>query len=136
MAKYNYIYIDVYKRSIYVFIGNHEEFKKWVNSYFKDIPTFDDFIQIVNSSPGTAQATCYFNNIDGISIIEIPTEPVNPTDIGYVVHEALHATFNICQFCNIEYTSDGSNEEITYLHELIVSIIFHFDKYNLIENKL
>lgn len=129
MAKYKQIYIDIFKRHMIVFIGNHEEFKSWANTYYSDNDEYEEFIKIINQSTGKAQASCYFNNGDGECVIEIPSEPINPNDISYAVHEILHATFNILDFVGVEYYQNGSNETFTYLIEYITKEVFTLNNY-------
>lgn len=127
MAKYKRIPIDIYKREVLVFIGSHEEFKKWAEEYFSFIPSYFDFLRMISNSDGTAQASTYFNEEDGTVIIEIPSFPKSPTDIAYVVHEIMHAVFDICNYCKVEYIVDGANEPFTYLGEFIANRVFDKD---------
>lgn len=133
MAKYKIIPLDLFKRSIIVFIGSHKEFKRWIPYYFGDDKEYDSLIELVEENNyNDVQASFWYNGTTGEGIIELPKMPRTPKEIAYTAHEALHATFHTLDYCGIEYIKNGSNETFTYLLELIISNLLEIENYKII----
>ena len=127
MAKYKYIYCDVYKRGVSVFIGDCESLKKWAKKAY-DYPEVQDMIKdILECSDeeyrnNDVTARCYCSNA-GCWIVHIPSFSFtyNPTEITKMSHELLHATMGLLDFIGVEYRYNGNNEPYTYLHEYLLT---------------
>lgn len=133
MAKYKVIPIEMFKRSLIVFIGSHKEFQKWVPYYFGEDEEYDSLVELVEETNNDGvQAAYWYNKYSGEGIIEIPKMPRTPREIACAVHEALHGTFHTLDYCGVEYIKNGSNETFTYLHELIVYNILEIENYKII----
>lgn len=132
MAKFRSIYIDVYKRNVYIFIGEHQEFIEWCKDFFKKDEYYADFINYINKQDKTPnlQGTCWFNSIIGEAIIELPKVPKNHKEIATAVHECLHAVFHILDYCGVERQINDSGESYTYLLEYITSNLLNLKTYN------
>lgn len=117
MAKHKYISCDIYKRGIWVFIGSLDELKLWVKREF----TYEDEKEFVDMILGLKQrnelASFNYDNNNGQGVVHIYEHPTTPKGYAALVHELLHATFYILNFCGVEYAYDGSNEAYTYLLE-------------------
>lgn len=132
MAKYKYIPIDIYKRGIYVFIGNHKEFKRWVTEYFDDDPKYKGLIEYVQDlERDNALASFWYNSKTGDGIIEIPKMPRTPSEIAYCTHECLHAAFHVLDYIGVEYESNGNNESFTYMLEHLVKNLLDINDYHI-----
>lgn len=130
MAMYKTLPINLFRRGILIFIGTHEMFKKWVKDYFKDDTEFEDLVDYIFEQEDTnVDGTCWFNGKSGDCIIELPKFPKTPDSIAAASHEALHATFNILNYCSIEFTPGGSNETFTYLLQYIIKHILIKEDY-------
>ena len=118
MAQVKYIPIDVYKRCIYVFVGNLDEFKAWVQ---KEYNRDEDkaFVTMVTNLKEEDIGMCSFNwdSVGGTGVVLIPKRPKTPKECAALGHELLHATFFIMDLCRVEYIEHGSNEAFTYLFE-------------------
>lgn len=133
MAKYKHIKIELYKREITIFIGSHEEFKEWIKTY--DCPeTWNIVINQILESDDNAEASYWFNDINGNGIIELHYHPKSPEEIGTAAHECLHATMRILSFIGIPCFANEANEAYTYLLEYILEQVLDFNNYELINN--
>ena len=116
MAKIKTIPCDIYRWDVQVFLGSHEEFRKYVKNKLKDKGLLD----IVDSEePGIGDY--YFTG--GKMIIRLEGFPTTPAQIGVASHEALHATMYILDWASVDYEKNGSNEAFTYLQEWILTSI-------------
>lgn len=130
MAKYKQIYLDIYKRSVFIFIGSHNQFVDWVTDEFKNDYRYQGFIKYVHEvEKKTSLASFWYNGSTGEGVIEIPKFPKTPTEIAYCTHECLHATFNILDYVGIEYNKDSSGEAHTYLLEYLVKELLTLNDY-------
>lgn len=133
MAKYKNIRIELYKRDIIVFIGSHDEFKEWIkhSDYTK---TWTKLINQVLESDDNAEASYWYNDINGNGIIELHYHPKSPKEIAIAAHECLHSTMRILSFIGIPCFIDDANEPYTYLLEYILEQVLDFNNYELINN--
>lgn len=133
MAKYKTLSIDLYKRDITIFIGNHDDFKYWVNSF--EVPSsWERLIEsIIASDEDGAIASYWYNINNGNGIIELPYHPEKSKEIAVAAHECLHATFHIADYVGLEYIKGGSNESFTYLHEYILENVLDYNNYETIK---
>lgn len=130
MAKYKFIPISIFKREIGVFVGSREDFRNWAKEEYKQDDSYQELIELIQNSPRrTEAASFWYNGSTGDGIIELPKFPKTPREISACTHECLHATFQVLDFCNIEYEKDGSNESFTYLLEYIVYNILNGESY-------
>ena len=130
MAKYQQIYIDVYKRSIFIFLGSHKEFKLWVQDYFKDDSDYSDFARYVeDKESNNPQGTFWYNTNIGEGVIELKKFPKTAKEIATATHECLHAVFHILDYCGVEYNPNSSGESHTYLLEYIVANLLNINNY-------
>lgn len=125
MSKYKYIYCDVYKRGVSVFIGDCNSLRNWAKKVYNN-PCEQDLIASINEycseeHYNTAAASCYESD-SGEWIIHLPkfSFTYNPTEIANLSHELLHAALGILDFVGVEYRYKGSNEPYTYLHEYLL----------------
>lgn len=134
MAKEKYIPIDIYKRCIYVFIGTLDEFKAWVNGYFDD-ESEKEFCEVVSRyKDDKSMASFHYDGNNGQGVILIPAFPKSPKEYAALVHELLHATFFILNYCNVEYAYDGNNEAYTYLLEHLTRNALEKEGYKEVSN--
>lgn len=130
MAKVKQIYIDIYKRSIFIFVGNHNQFINWITEEFKNDSDYEALIDYVHEvDKGNTQASFWYNGAIGEGIIEIPKFPRTPKEIAYCTHECLHAVFHVLNYCGVEYDKESSGEAHTYLLEYFVRELLKFDDY-------
>lgn len=118
MAKVKYIPIDIYKRCIYVFIGNLDEFKSWVQKEYNndEEKTFVSMVMNLKEDE-IGMASFNWDMIGGTGVVLIPKYPKTPEEHAALGHELLHATFFIMDLCHVEYIEHGNNEAFTYLFE-------------------
>lgn len=124
MARFKYIHCDLYKRGIFIFIGNCEELSKWAKKVYNE-PCEQDLIDSVEQfctserygNQGVA-GSCY-DSSSGQWLIHLPefSFEYDPVAITNLSHEILHATFGMLDYVGVEYRYGGSNEPYTYLHE-------------------
>lgn len=117
MAKVKYIPCDIYKRGVFVFIGNYNELTLWVKAKYSD-KEYEEFITSLEKSD-VGLADFHWNNEAGEGIIRIPKFPKTPMEIAYTGHEVLHATNYILGYCGVYYDNEfaSPNEAYTYLFE-------------------
>lgn len=133
MAKYKNIRIELYKRDITVFIGSHEEFKEWTKKcVFPE--DWNTIITQILESDDNAEASYWYNDVNGNGIIELHYHPKSPEEIGIVAHECLHATMRVLSFIGIPCFENEANEAYTYLLEYILEQVLDFNNYELINN--
>ena len=131
MAKYKNIRIELYKRDITVFIGSHEEFKKWIQT--NDYPeTWRNIISQILESDDNAEASYWNDDINGNGLIELHYHPKSPEEVAVAAHECLHATMRILSFIGIPCFENEANESYTYLLEYILEQVLDFNDYKLI----
>ena len=118
MAKVKYIPIDVYKRCIYVFIGNLDEFKSWVQKEYNRDEEKAFVSMVMNlKEDEIGMASFNWDMIGGTGVVLIPKYPETSQECAALGHELLHATFFIMDLCHVEYIENGNNEAFTYLFE-------------------
>lgn len=128
MAKYKLITVNIFKRGIMIYIGNHNTFVRFVKEYFKDDSSYEDLVNFIrDSNYDNPAASCWFNRNTGEAIIELKRFPKTPSEIAIATHECLHAVIHVLYFCGVDFVPDGNNETYTYLLEHLVK--------NLLENK-
>lgn len=133
MAKFKHIRIELYKRDITVFIGSHEEFKEWIKKC--DFPeTWNTIITKILKSDDNAEASYWYNDIDGNGIIELHYHPKSPKEVAVAAHECLHATIKVLSFVGIPCFENEANEAYTYFLEYILQQVLDFNNYELINN--
>ena len=131
MAKYKNIRIELYKRDITVFIGSHEEFKKWIKT--NDCSeTWSNIISQILESDDNAEASYWHDDIKGNGLIELHYHPKSPEEVAVAAHECLHATMRILSFIGIPCFENEANEPYTYLLEYILEQVLDFNDYKLI----
>ena len=135
MAKVKYIPCDIYKRGISVFIGSLDEFKTWVENDY----TAEEEKEFVDMVMGLKVEYCgmasfNYDNCNGQGVILIPRYPETPKEYAALVHELLHATFHVLNFCHVDYTIDGSNEAFTYLMEHLTRNTLELEGYKEIKD--
>ena len=131
MAKYKNIRVELYKRDITVFIGSHEEFKKWIKT--NDCSeTWSNIISQILESDDNAEASCWHDDINGNGLIELHYHPKSPEEVAIAAHECLHATMRILSFIGIPCFENEANEPYTYLLEYILEQVLDFNDYKLI----
>ena len=130
MAKYKQIYIDIYKRNVFIFIGTHRDFKRWVEDEFKDDEDYDNFINyVITQESKNPDGTFWYNPGIGEGIIELRKFPKAPTEIAVAAHECLHAVFHMLDFCGVEYNINSSGESHTYMLEFILRELLNLKDY-------
>lgn len=133
MAKFKHIRIELYKRDITVFIGPHEEFKEWIKKcVFPE--DWNTIITQILESDDNAEASYWYNDVNGNGIIELHYHPKSPEEIGIAAHECLHATMRVLSFIGIPCFENEANEPYTYLLEYILEQVLDFNNYELINN--
>jgi len=127
-AKYKYIYCDIYKRGVSVFIGDCASLRKWAKKFY-NYPEVQDMVEDIQKicneeeyrNKGVA-ARCYYSDY-GYWVVHLPifSFTYNPVEIANLSHELLHATFGILDYAGMEYRYSGNNEGYTYLHEYLLT---------------
>ena len=132
MAKYKIIRIEPYKRDVTVFIGSHEEFKKWIktNNYPK---TWSNIITQILESDDNAEASYWYNSTNGNGIIELHYHPKSTEEIGVAAHECLHCAMHILSYVGIPCVPHGANEAYTYLLEYLLIRVLDYNDYELVK---
>ena len=136
-AKVKYIPIDVYKRYIYIFIGSLDEFKLWVKNTY----TYDkekEFVKMVLgfTEDSIGMASFNWDSAGGTGAVLIPKMPKTPKETATLIHELMHATFWVLDFCHIDYAPNGNNEAFTYLMEYLTRNALEKEGYKDIEFKI
>ena len=135
-AKVKYIPIDIYKRYIYIFIGSLDEFKLWVKNTY----TYDEekkFVKMVlGLTEGSGIASFNWDSVGGTGAVLIPKMPKNPEETAALIHELMHATFCVLDFCQVDYDPNGSNEAFTYLMEHLTRNALEKEGYEEVEFKI
>jgi hypothetical protein len=136
MAKEKYIPIDIYKRCIHVFIGSLDDFKDWVENYYND-DSERDFVKMVLDleEEKIGMASFSFDWVNGTGVVLIPDYPHTPKEYAALVHEMMHATFFIMNYCRCEYSYEGNNEPYTYLIEYLMRSALESEGYKEIKQK-
>ena len=132
MAKYKNIRIELYKRDITVFIGSHEEFKKWIKTcdYSK---TWNNTITQILESDDNSEASYWYNNNNGNGIIELKKHPETTEEICTAVHECLHCVMRVLSYIGIPCVEYAANEAYTYLLEYILTNVLDYKDYELVK---
>lgn len=131
MAKYKVIHVDIYKRDITVFIGSHEEFKSWIETY--KVPTsWEKLVEAVIESEDDAEASYWYNSNNGNGIIELKRHPEDKEDICTAAHECLHAVIRMLSYLNIPCIENDGNEPYTYLLEYLLRNVLDYNDYKLV----
>ena len=132
-AVVKYIPVDVYKRGIYVLIGSLKDLKYFVDrEYTADEQT--EFLEMVLNLKEESIGYASFNyDSEGGGIVLIPKVPKTPKEVAALVHELLHATFHILNYCGVEYCYDGNNEHFTYVLEWLTRNALNMKGYKEIE---
>jgi hypothetical protein len=136
-AKVKYIPIDIYKRYIYIFIGSLDEFKLWVkNTYIYDEEK--DFVNMVLglTEDSIGMASFNWDSAGGTGAVLIPKMPKTPKETAALIHELMHATFWVLDFCHVDYDPNGSNEAFTYLMEHLTRNALEKEGYKDVEFKI
>ena len=131
MAKYKCIRIELYKRDITVFIGSHEELKEWIKTN-ECSKTWSNIINEILESDDNAEASYWYDSVNGNGIIELHYHPKSPKEIAIAAHECLHATMRTLSFIGIPCFENEANEPYTYLLEYILEQVLDFNDYKLI----
>lgn len=132
MAKYKIIRIELYKRDITVFIGSHEELKEWIKTNDCN-KTWSNIINEILESDDNAEASYWYDSVNGNGIIELHYHPKSPEEISIAAHECLHATMRTLSFIGIPCFENEANEPYTYLLEYILEQVLDFNNYKLIK---
>jgi hypothetical protein len=136
-AKVKYIPIDIYKRCIYIFIGSLDEFKLWVKNTY----TYDkekEFVEMVLrlTEDTIGMASFNWDSAGGTGVVLIPKMPKTPKETAALIHELMHATFCVLDFCQMDYNPNGSNEAFTYLMEHLTRNALEKEGYEEVEFKI
>ena len=136
-AEVKYIPIDIYKRCIYIFIGSLDEFKLWVKNTY----TYDkekEFVEMVLrlTEDTIGMASFNWDSAGGTGVVLIPKIPKTPKETAALIHELMHATFWILDFCHVDYDPNGSNEAFTYLMEHLTRNALEKENYKDVEFKI
>ena len=116
MAKIKTIPCDIYRWTVQVFLGSHEEFRKYVEKKLKD----KDLLSVVDGeAPGIGDFYCGPDQ----AIIRIGEFPKTPAQIACASHEAIHAATHILNWADVRYEERGAEEALTYLQEWILTNI-------------
>lgn len=124
MAKIKTIPCDIYRQNINVFLGSHEEFRKYVYKKYRNDKELQDIVD--NQEPGIGD----FYYGPGMLIIRIGGFPTTPDEIGTASHEALHAAMWILNWAGVHYENKDADEALTYLQEWILTNILTKKGYN------
>lgn len=124
---YQFIYCDMYKQTVTVFIGGCEDLKIFAKKVYTEdnerdlIHTLEETCSEANYNDNNVGARCY-NSDSGTIIVHLPefSFEYNPIEIANLSHELLHATFLMLDFIGVEYRYGGANEPYTYLHEYLL----------------
>ena len=126
-AIYKYIYCDVWKCGISVFIGDNESLLKWAKKFYTDSEEQDMIMSIEkhgseNEYREKRVAGRIYESDSGQWIIHLPSFSFSydPVEISNMSHEILHAAFLILDFVGMEYMYQGNNEAYTYLQEFLL----------------
>lgn len=130
-GKVKWIDVDIYKTNIAVFIGTHENFKRWIKKEYTN-PDERGLVEIVEESDDSPQASLWWCG-DRHCIIELPVFPKKPEEISWANHELMHAVFHILDGSNVEYYKHESNEPFTYLMEFLSKHLFNKEGYSNVE---
>ena len=124
---YKYIYCDVFKVGVVIFIGDCDALKKWANKTFTTECTRDILASIntyCSSEEYYLKDVCarIYDSDCGEFVVHIPrfSFSYNTNELSTLVHELLHATFLMGDFIGIEYKYKGNNEFYTYLQEFLL----------------
>ena len=132
-AKVKYIPCDIYKRGIYILIGNGDELLEWAKYVFQG-EKYEGLIEAIEKAKDDGYASTFYGH--GEAIIRLPEFPNNPKDIAVAVHEIYHTANYILWYCNVEYNEDnGSNEAWAYLIEHLTRNILEKEGYEKIKYK-
>ena len=136
-AKVKYIPIDIYKRYICVFIGSLNDFKLWVKNTY----TYDEEKEFVKMVLGLTEdsigmASFEWDLIGGTGAVVFPKMPNTPKETAALIHELMHATFCVLDFCQVDYDPNGSNEAFTYLMEHLTRNALEKEGYEEVEFKI
>lgn len=124
---YKYIYCNIWKRGVTVFIGSCEDLVEFTHRNFKH-PTVQDLVNSIDSNctslnydNNEVMARFYYSDA-GYFIVHLPkfsfTYDIN--EITYLSHELLHATHGLLDFLGVEYRYGGTNEPYTCTFEYLL----------------
>ena len=115
---------------MYVWVGDLEHMKQWVAKEFTEDDETEFVKYVVTFTQTKSQAASYFyNNCNGTGIIWIPDFPTNLIQCATILHEVMHSTFFMLDFCGVDYCVGGNNEAFTYLGEHIFRNVMTDDGY-------
>lgn len=95
---------------------------------------WNTIITQILESDDNAEASYWYNDVNGNGIIELHYHPKSPEEIGIAAHECLHATMRVLSFIGIPCFENEANEPYTYLLEYILEQVLDFNNYELINN--
>ena len=126
-SMYKYIYCNVWRRGVTVFIGTCEDLVKHVNKYFTHC-TVQDLTSSINMHCNTLNyennevtARTYSSDA-GYFIVHLPkfSFTYDAEELASLSHELLHATHALLDFLGVEYRYGGANEPYTYTFEYLL----------------
>ena len=126
-SMYKYIYCNVWRRGVTVFIGACEDLVKFTHRNFTHstvqdlVASIDTHCNTLNYDSNEVIARFYCSDA-GYFIVHLPkfSFTYNEEEIAYLSHELLHATHALLDFLGVEYRYGGANEPYTCTFEYLL----------------
>lgn len=127
MAKVKNIEIDIYRLTLTVFVGQWEDFVKYVKSC-KNNRRFRDLSQVVEQDKMNYEAATYWNEDERVPIMYLPRLNTHSKTINVITHELAHVCFYILNNVDIQVSS-GNDEAFAYLQGWLAEEVFKKEGY-------
>lgn len=127
MAKVKNIEIDIYRLTLTVFVGQWEDFVKYVKSC-KNNRRFRDLSQVVEQDKMNYEAATYWNEDERVPIMYLPRLNTHSKTINVITHELAHVCFHILNNVDIQVSS-GNDEAFAYLQGWLAEEVFKKEGY-------
>lgn len=127
MAKVKNIHIKIYRLTLTVFVGQGEDFVKYIKSC-KDNKKFRGLSQAVEQGTAEYEAATYWNESERTPVMYLPKLNTRPKTINVIVHELSHVCFYILNNVGIQ-TSSANDEVFAYLQGWLAEEVFKKEDY-------
>lgn len=127
-GKYKYIWSEIYRRGIMVFIGPTKALKEFVKDWSDNDKIKDEVLH--NEDSGDTLGTTYYTDNSGESLIHLLYPPRNADQIAYAVHEAFHAVAFLLEYVGMRLDVNVSDEAYAYLLEYVTRELLTKDNWS------
>lgn len=127
MAKVKNIQIDIYRLTLTIFVGQREDFMRYVKSC-KSNRRFRGLEEAIRQDTEDYEAVTYWNENERTPVIFLPKLSTQPKTLNVIVHELSHVCFYILNNVDIQVTAHN-DEAFAYLLGWLTEEVFKKEDY-------